>query len=129
MTGKYRLSRWLVGAAMLAAVDCGGLVAVDGIFASPAHAQGFPFFGGGRQQQKPRSGGGFFGGLFGGFDRPSDSYEQQAPVDNSRAPLARKPDAKAEPVTPTTSIVVLGDAMADWLAYGMEDAFSDSPEI
>ena len=23
----------------------------------------------------------------------------------------------------------MGDGMADWLAYGMEDAFSDSPEI
>src|SRR5262245_41665768 len=130
MTGKYRLPRWLVGAAMLAAVDCGGLIVVDGIFVSQVQAQGFPVFGGGRQQQRPRSGGGFFGGLFGGFDRPSDSYEQQqAPVDNSRAPPARKPDPKAEPVRPTTSIVVLGDAMADWLAYGMEDAFSDSPEI
>ena len=23
----------------------------------------------------------------------------------------------------------MGDAMADWLAYGLEDAFSDAPEI
>ncbi len=23
----------------------------------------------------------------------------------------------------------MGDGMADWLAYGLEDAFSDSPEI
>jgi uncharacterized protein len=128
MTGRYRLSHWLAGAAVLAAVDFTGIVAVDSTFVSPAQAQ-IPFFGGGRQQQRPRSGGGFFGGLFGGFDRP-DPYEQpQAPVDNSRAPPPRKPDPKAEPVTPTTSIVVLGDAMADWLASGMEDAFSDSPEI
>src|SRR5215475_2239065 len=129
MTAKYRLLRWLVAAAIMAAVDGAGIVAVDSTFVSPAQAQ-FPFFGGGgRQQQRPRSGGGFFGGFFGGFDRP-DSYEQpQAPVDNSRAPPPRKTDPKAEPVTPTTSIVVLGDAMADWLAYGLEDAFSDSPEI
>ena len=32
-------------------------------------------------------------------------------------------------MTPTTTVVVLGDAMADWLGYGLEDAFSDSPEI
>ena len=51
------------------------------------------------------------------------------PVDNSRAPAPRKADPKAELVTPTTSVVVLGDAMADWLGYGLEDAFSDSPEI
>ena len=25
--------------------------------------------------------------------------------------------------------MVMGDGMADWLAYGLEDAFSDSPEI
>ena len=46
--------------------------------------------------------------------------------------------ARAEPaqagrecraVMPTTTIVVMGDGMADWLAYGLEDAFSDSPEI
>ena len=47
-----------------------------------------------------------------------------APVDYSRAPgpAQKKPDA-------TTSIVVMGDANADWLAYGLEDAFSDKPEI
>ena len=26
-------------------------------------------------------------------------------------------------------IVVLGDANADWLAYGLEDAYSENPEI
>ena len=69
-------------------------------------------------------------GVFGeALDRSYENPEQQAPVDNSRAPPPRKPDLKAEPVTPTTSVVVLGDGMADWLAYGLEDAFSDSPEI
>jgi uncharacterized protein len=131
MIGKYRLSRWLVGAALLAAVDCAGIVAVEVALTSPAQAQfrddRFPFF----SRQRSRSGGGFFGGFFGGSDRSYESpYEQpQAPVDNSRAPPPRKPDPKAEPVTPTTSVVVLGDGMADWLAYGLEDAFSDSPEI
>jgi uncharacterized protein len=128
MTGKHRFSRWLLGAVLFAALDCAGVVAIETTLVSPAQAQ-FPFFGG-QQQHRSRSGGGFFGGLFGGFDRSPDSYEQQqAPVDNSRAPPPRKPDPKADPITVTTSIVVLGDAMADWLAYGMEDAFSDSPEI
>jgi len=129
MTGKHRFSRWLLGAALFAAVDCAGVVAIEAALMSPAQAQ-FPFFGGQQQQHRSRSGGGFFGGLFGGFDRHTEPYEQQqAPVDNSRAPPPRKPDPKADPITVTTSIVVLGDAMADWLAYGMEDAFSDSPEI
>lgn len=46
------------------------------------------------------------------------------PVDYSKAPPPKKAD-----VAPTTTILVLGDPMADWLAYGLEDAFSDTPEI
>jgi hypothetical protein len=132
MIGRYKVSRCAVGAALLAAAGFAGVTAIDVVLPSPAQAQlfgnePFPFFG---QRQRPRSGGGgggFFGGFFGGHER-YENPEQQAPVDNSRAPPPRKPDAKAEPVTPTT-VVVLGDAMADWLGYGLEDAFSDSPEI
>jgi hypothetical protein len=53
-----------------------------------------------------------------------DRGERDTPVDYSRAPgpSQKKPEA-------TTSIVVVGDANADWLAYGLEDAFSESPEI
>src|SRR5215831_9615675 len=118
------LTRCAVGAVLLAAVECTGIIAIEVALTSPAQEQ-FPFL----SRQHPRSGGGFFGGLFGGGDRPSEGPVEQAPVDNSRAPPPRKPDPKAEPVTPTTSVVVLGDGMADWLAYGLEDAFSDSPEI
>jgi hypothetical protein len=134
MTGKNRFSRWLVGAALLAAVDVAGLATLELAISSPAQAQlfgddRFPFLS--RQRPQRPSGGGFFGGgFFGGgqrqFDNPS---EQQAPVDNSRAPPPKKAEAKPDAVAPTTSIVVMGDAMADWLAYGMEDAFADSPEI
>jgi hypothetical protein len=51
----------------------------------------------------------------------------ERPVDYSRAPAPapRSPDAPA----PTTSIMVLGDSTADWLAYGLEDALSDTPEV
>src|SRR6516165_3003138 len=129
MMGNKPLLRCTVGAFLLAALDCTGIVELA--LTSPAHAQfrddRFPFL----SRQRPRSGGGgFFGGFFGGGDRSFEGpAEQQAPVDYSRAPPPRKPDPKAEPVTPTTSIVVLGDGMADWLAYGLEDAFSDSPEV
>jgi len=51
--------------------------------------------------------------------------EREAPADYSRAPSAqKKPDASA-----TTPILLLGDGTADWLAYGLEDAFSEKPEI
>ena len=106
MFGKGRFSCWFAAAAVAA-------FALSG----PAEAQ--------------RRGGNFFENLFGGGgiqQRPFES-EQQPQADYSRAPAPRKPDPKAEPVVPTTSIAVMGDAMADWLAYGLEDAFADSPEI
>src|SRR5262249_37619041 len=127
MIGLNLVSRCVVGAILLGAIDCTGIIAVELALTSPAHAQNslFPFL----SPQRPRSNvGGFFGGFFGGGERSHEGpVEQQAPVDNSRAPPPRKADPKAEPVTPTTSVVVLGDGMADWLAYGLEDAFSDSP--
>jgi hypothetical protein len=133
MVGKKRLSRCLVAAVILAAVDCAGIITVEVALTSPAQAQfrdeRFPFL----SRQRPQRGGGFFGGFFGGpggsYETPYEQPQPQAPVDNSRAPPPRKTDPKAERVTPTTSVVVLGDAMADWLAYGLEDALSDSPEI
>src|SRR5215510_7470774 len=77
------------------------------------------------QRQNSNPFGGWFGGDRGGrgfFDGPQ--REQQAPVDYSRAP----PPAQKKPEA-TTSIVVVGDANADWLAYGLEDAFSEKPEF
>src|SRR4029079_19093178 len=54
-----------------------------------------------------------------GFDQP-----RQQPVDSSRAPAPRRAEG-----APTTRIMVFGDSMADWLAYGLEEAFGDTPEI
>ena len=50
--------------------------------------------------------------------------EREAPVDYSRAPAPtqKKPEA-------TTNVLVVGDANADWLAYGLEEAFAEKPEI
>lgn len=50
--------------------------------------------------------------------------QRQAPVDSSRAPAPHKPD-----VAPTVSILVFGDSMADWLGFGLEEAFAETPEI
>jgi hypothetical protein len=91
----------------------------------PAQAQFWDW--GGRPQRPPQQGGGWGGGWGGGggfFDLRPPQQQQQAPVDYSRAPppAQKKPEAN-------TPIVVLGDANADWLAYGLEDAFSDKPEI
>jgi uncharacterized protein len=95
-------------------------------FLLPAQAQ---FWDWGRPQRYQRSDPfrDFFGG--GGAPRfePRErnwNRDYEAPADSSHAPgpAAKKPEA-------TTSVVVLGDANADWLAYGLEDAFSEKPEI
>jgi uncharacterized protein len=91
----------------------------------PAQAQQFWDWGGRPQQRQQQNNNNWFGGWF-NPDRRYDPYrqEREAPVDYSRAPPSsqKKPEA-------TTPIVVMGDANADWLAYGLEDAFSEKPEI
>src|SRR5262249_27691119 len=53
----------------------------------------------------------------------SREVEKDQPPDYSHAPpAAPRKDA-------TVKIVVMGDANADWLAYGLEDAFSEKTEI
>ncbi|HEX2366018.1 MAG TPA: DUF459 domain-containing protein [Bradyrhizobium sp.] len=88
----------------------------------PASAQFFNF--GGPARPAPRSGG-FGGGWFGDFFSP---YQQQAPKrvyqDFSKAPLPEKREA-----VPERNVLVMGDGMADWLAYGLEDAYVEQPDM
>ena len=48
----------------------------------------------------------------------------QGPSESARAPAPRKPDTP-----PSINVMVFGDSMAEWLAYGLEEAFGDTPEI
>jgi hypothetical protein len=135
MFGKTPCSRWLFAAAVLAAAETACVTAVEVALTTPAQAQ---FFGDQQNQYRraPQRSSGFFQNFFGSFNSRPDEYEyspprQQRPRqiesdESSRAPTPRKTDSKTEH---TTSIVVMGDGMADWLAYGLEDVFSDSPEI
>ncbi|TMJ06040.1 MAG: DUF459 domain-containing protein [Alphaproteobacteria bacterium] len=112
---RIRLARWtalvLLGLAEVAVATLGMRALVQ-----PAAAQflddRFPFIEDRRrryQQQGPRDWG----------------YEQrQQPADSSRAPAPRRAD-----MAPSTKILVFGDSMADWLAYGLEEAFGETPEI
>src|SRR5262245_54693694 len=141
MSGKMRLrTRWLVVAAVLALAQSASV---------PVQAQFFWNWNQqdqhNRQRSRPQSGGlfdWFSGGLFNSRPRDDDSYRpprqrqqqptqhtQQEPSESSRAPPPKKVEAKDEQVGFTTSIVVMGDDMADWLGYGLEDVFSDTPEI
>jgi len=45
------------------------------------------------------------------------------PADYSKAPAARKKTGT------TRTVLVLGDSMADWLGYGLEEAFEETPEV
>ena len=110
------------GPLIVVAVAVALLVGIVG----PASAQFFIFGGPPRPQPQSappgaRGPGGWFGGdLFAPF-------QQQAPkrVENySKAP----PPEKRETI-PERNVLVLGDAMADWLAYGLEDAYVEQPDM
>jgi uncharacterized protein len=95
----------------------------------PAAGQGFfNNFGnfGGPPRPAPRSGGGWFGGdLFAPFQQ-----QQQQPrriqQDFSKAPPPEKRDNAS---VPERNVLVLGDGMADWLALGLEDAYTEQPDM
>src|SRR3984893_1263805 len=101
-------------------------VAVAGVSLAlllPAQAQ---FWGdwGNRPQRQQQWNNNWFGGGWNDRRYYDQRQEREAPVDYSRAPAPsqKKPEA-------TTPIVVMGDANADWLAYGLEDAFSENPDV
>ena len=48
----------------------------------------------------------------------------QRPSVDSKAPPPRKPETP-----PTSEVLVIGDSLADWLGYGLEEVFADAPEI
>jgi hypothetical protein len=82
---------------------------------------GFPFFGGGRTYSYPS---------YQGYPNDADEIrrrqqqQQQQRVDSSRAPAHRRPETE-----PPKHVLVLGDSMADWLSYGLEEAFFEANEL
>jgi uncharacterized protein len=53
----------------------------------------------------------------GGFIRPPPV------IDSTRAPPPRKLETP-----PANTVVVIGDSMADWLAYGLDETYADQPD-
>jgi hypothetical protein len=103
--------------------------------AGPASAQffNFPSFGGPPRppQGLPQRGGGFGGGggwqggdLFAPFQQQAPRRERTVREDYSRAPAPEKRET-----VPERNVLVLGDGMADWLAYGLEDTYADQPDM
>lgn len=115
-------------------------IAVPVLTSPQAQAQDFPWFGGQPQRRyapPPRQQPTF--NPFGIFQPQAPRYERpiprnresrprvrspERPVESAKAPAPRKPDG-----TPTTQVLVLGDSLADWLAYGMEEAYEDDSDI
>ena len=104
---RRRSHRKLPGARMVCAA---GLAAAALAVAWPAAAQFFPF--------DDR--------FFGRHRASSRRYRPRVPTEAEQinAPAAKHPEAP-----PTIRILVLGDSMADWLAYGLEEALAETPEI
>jgi hypothetical protein len=97
--------------------------------AGPASAQFFDFGGPPLRQQQPQSRGGFNGngGWFGGdLFAP---FQQQAPRRAPREDFSKAPPPEKRENAPERNVLVLGDAMADWLAYGLEDAYAEQPDM
>jgi hypothetical protein len=94
----------------------------------PTSAQFFNF-GGFQQPPQPYRGGGWFG------NDTFAPYQERAPQPRRQAPPAVREDfSKAPPperrnTVPERRILVLGDSMADWLAYGLEGVYADQPDM
>jgi hypothetical protein len=135
--GQRVVLRWST-ACVLVLIRAAPVVLIIFALLLPANAQYWGNSWGGRQQQPYNPYGGGFGGYrqwdYWGYrpwerapsprlrERPRE-VEREQPPDYSHAPPATpRKDA-------TVKVVVMGDANADWLAYGLEDAFSEKPEI
>ncbi|MGH7246639.1 MAG: DUF459 domain-containing protein, partial [Pseudomonadota bacterium] len=55
------------------------------------------------------------------FGRPPP---RSPPPESFRAPPPRKLATK-----PATTVLVIGDSFADWLGYGLEQVYADTPDI
>lgn len=114
----------LAAFALLVAAEAGVMLTLG--TASPASAQLFddrfpfqnPFANPYRRQQQQQQ------QFWNPFAPPPEQRPAAPPPDFSRAPPPKKPEQ-----APTTNVLVFGDSLADWLAYGLEVSFTESPEM
>src|SRR5260370_25414023 len=101
----------------------------------PSSAQVFNFGGFQQRPQPQRGGGGFGGGWFGNdmyepFQQhaPQPRWDRRQTLPPVREDFSKAPPPEKRDTVPERHILVLGDAMADWLAYGLEDAYTAQPD-
>ena len=96
----------------------------------PTSAQFFNFGG---YPQQPQRGGGWLGGGWFGNDTFDPFHPRTPPPRQARPPVredfSRAPPPEKRETAPERHILVLGDGMADWLAYGLEDAYAEQPDV
>jgi hypothetical protein len=109
MAAKGQFLRWLKSRAGIGGAAVGALA----LMTVPVLAQ----WGGFGQR------GGNFDSFFSPYQAPRGAPAERA--DYSRAPSPRKLDTQPS----GGSVLVFGDSMADWLAYGLEDALGDPPDL
>ena len=100
---QHRQRRRLFWAKAFCAV---AMVVGAALYVLPASAQFFPF-----------------------DDRFFNPQPQRPARPPAQEDFSRAPAAKAPEVAPNIRILVLGDSMADWLAYGLEEQLAETPEI
>jgi lysophospholipase L1-like esterase len=110
---KRRLALQRLGLALLS-------VAVAALLAVPASAQ---YWGDrpGYYQQGPS---GDYPPFFGGGGSGGGSFIRPPVIDSTKAPGPRKLETP-----PSTTVVVIGDSTADWLGYGLDETYSDQPDV
>jgi uncharacterized protein len=101
----------------------------------PASAQ---FFNLGGPPQRPQRGGVRSGGrwfandMFAPFQQKAPPHQttRRAPVRLAvREDFSPAPPPEKREIAPDRNVLVLGDGMADWLAYGLEDAYTEQPDM
>jgi len=98
----------------------------------PSSAQFFNFGGFQQRPQPQRGGGGFGGGWYGNgmfepFQQKAPRWDRRQALPSVREDFSKAPPPEKRETVPQRHILVLGDAMADWLAYGLEDPIRSSP--
>ncbi|QHO77430.1 hypothetical protein ACH79_37135 [Bradyrhizobium sp. CCBAU 051011] len=134
MSNKPRLLFARSGPLIALAIAVGMLLSVG----EPTSAQFFNFGGYQQQQQRPppqRNGGWFGGGGWFSNDAYEPFQQRAPPLERRQSPpppredFSRAPPPEKRATVPTRSVLVIGDAMADWLAYGLEGVYSEQPDF
>src|ERR1700746_4096044 len=64
-----------------------------------------------------------------GWRAQSSSAHRRQTLPPVREDFSKAPPPEKRDTIPERHILVLGDAMADWLAYGLEEAYAEQPDI